>query len=843
MKRFVFLFIAFFVFLSFILIEDNSITFTKDNVSRMPNDWFFSQRAFPYNKINHKQYVKSLAYAKSMYSAREGDEAEWQFAGPENIEGRITDIELSPDNPDIVYIGTANGGVFKSVDAGLNWEAVFDDQSSLSIGDIAISNSNPEVVYVGTGEANAGGGSLAYDGTGVFKSNDSGETWQLIGLENSGSIGRMIVHPDNPDILYVAAMGSLFSDDSQGGVYKTTDGGSTWEQKLFISDSTGAIDLVIDPYNPETIYTAMWERVRRPGRRSYGGPESGIYKSVDGGENWSELTNGLPSLPEEKGRIGIDIAISDPQVLYAVYADSIGYFKGIYKTLDEGATWLDVSSDIDPGCFAAYGWWFGRLKVDPTNANIAYLIGFYLYKTENGGSSWNVISGWNVHVDQHALAINPENNEKIYLGNDGGFYSSQNAGNAWYWSESLPITQFYSCDLDEQVPGRIYGGAQDNGTNRTMTGNTDDWEMIYGGDGLRVLVDPSNNNYIYAQYQYGGLGRSTDGGESFIDAKNGISGQDRFNWNSPIVFDPQDPDVLYFGSNKLYKSTDRAQSWSAISPDLTDGQGGGNIVYNTLTTISVSPIDNDYIYTGSDDGNVWFSDDGGIIWSNISAGLPKRWVSSVAADPFDKNVVYVSLSGYRWDDYIPHVLRSADNGSTWVDVSANLPEAPVNEIVIDPTKEDYLYCATDMGVFYSKDGGNSWQPAGSALPIIVVNDLRLFDSGRQLIAATYGRGIYTLDLSVLTSEKENLSQENRIRCFPNPFSDYLNIVVSGQSTDKEYTIDIFNASGQKVKSFRGNNDKPIIWDATNSHGVKLEPAIYYLRLNNDGLSNKLVLVK
>ncbi len=841
MKKVVFALVAFFVLLSFIVLNRNSGP-AEEQLPALPNDWFFSQRAFPFKAINHEQYIKSLEYAKTMFPERAGNSPEWQFAGPENIEGRITDIEMSPDDPETVYIGSANGGVFKSADAGMNWEPIFDDQSSLSIGDIAISLSNPEVIYVGTGEANAGGGSLAYDGTGIFKSTDSGESWQFVGLENSGSIGRMVVHPDNPDILYVAAMGRLFSDGSQGGIYKTIDGGSSWEQKLFISDSTGAIDVVIDPSHPETLYASMWERVRRPGRRSYGGPTSGIYKSVDGGENWVELTNGLPSLPDEKGRIGIDIAISDPQVLYAVYADSIGYFKGMYKTMDEGATWLDISNSIDPDCFASYGWWFGRVKVDPTDANIAYLIGFYLYKTENGGSSWNVISGWNVHVDQHAVAINPENNEKVYLGNDGGFYSSQNGGNTWYWSESLPITQFYSCDLDEQVPERIYGGAQDNGTNRTMTGSTNDWESIYGGDGLRVLVDPSNNNYIYAQYQYGGLGRSTDGGESFTPADNGINGQNRFNWNSPIVFNPQNPDILYFGSNKLYKSTDRAQSWSAISPDLTDGQGSGNIVYNTLTSISVSPIDDQYIYTGSDDGNVWFTDDGGFVWSNISGGLPKRWISSVAADPFDKAVVYVSLSGYRRDDYIPHLLRSSNNGSTWVDISNNLPEAPVNEIVVDPTKEGYLYCATDMGVFYSKDGGGSWEAAGSALPIIVVNDLRLFDGGRKLVAATYGRGIYTLDLSVLTSEKENLQQENSISCFPNPFSDYLNIKISGQGLGNDYVIEVLDASGHKVKTIKGNPNNTIIWDATDERGKKQDPGAYFIRMAGKVSATKVVLV-
>lgn len=841
MKKLLPLFIIVGVFVSLIwyLLKNN----IEEKTKSYPNNWFYLQRSFPYKSINHSQYLIASKKAKTMLSQKSNTIVEWQFAGPENIEGRITDIELEPGNSQTIYVATASGGVFKTTNSTIDWAPIFDSETSMSIGDIAISQSDPNIIYVGTGEANAGGGSLAYDGTGIYKSIDAGENWNFIGLENSGSIGRMVVHPQNPDILYVAAMGRLFSDGSQGGVFKTEDGGISWEQKLFISDSTGAIDIVINPNNPDIVYAAMWERVRRPERRSYGGPTSGIFKSLDGGENWTELTNGLPTAPSEKGRIGIDISQSNPDVLYAVYADSIGYFQGMYKTMNAGDSWINAGNGIDADAYASYGWWFGRVKVDPLSYNTAYLIGFYPYKTTNGGSSWNNIATWTVHVDQHAMAIDPAENNKVYLGNDGGFYTSQNGGNSWLWNENFPITQFYTCEVDEQNPERIYGGTQDNGTNRTLTGNFDDWERIYGGDGFRVLVNPIDNNYVYAEYQYGGLGRSTNGGLSFNSATNGISGYNRFNWNSPVVFDPQNPSTLYFGSQKLYKSTDNAASWTAISGDLTNGQGDGNTVFNTLTTISVSPLDPSYIYTGSDDGSVYFTPDGGTIWNKISDDLPQRWISSVAADPFDINRVYVTLSGYRWDDYIPHVLMSEDNGENWLDISANLPEAPVNEIVVDPEKPGYLYAATDMGVYYSSSNGETWDITSTGMPIIVVNDLRLHNPSRKLIAATFGRGMYKLDLSILLNAEENQINKSKIvNCYPNPFSSKLNIEIEKESFETAF-IEITNSKGQVVKFFQHISGDKLIWDGSDNFGIQQKAGIYVVRVKTKNRTSTVKLIK
>ena len=643
------------------LIVDSPEPIQKEE--KIPNDWFFRQRAFPFEQIHHQGYLKALQQAQDLkYTSRSDSIGSWEFAGPLNVGGRLSDVEMHASDLETIYIGAASGGVFKSTDRGSTFEPIFDTALSLSIGDIALAPSDPNVIYVGTGEANAGGGSLAYDGVGVYRSGDAGDTWDYVGLENSRNIGRMVVDPEDPEVVYVAAMGNLFANSEDRGIYKTTDGGQNWERVLFVSDSTGAIDVAIHPTNPDTIYAAMWERVRRPNRRSYGGPTSGLYRSYDGGTTWQEMYNGLPTSGSQKGRIGIDISVSDPNILYVVYADQVGYFNGIYKTTDGGDSWFQTNDDNLSSAYASFGWWFGRIKVDPINPNNVFLIGFDIYRSQSGGNGWsNQSSG--VHVDQHALYVHPLNNDFVVLGNDGGLYISENGGDSWGFNYTLPITQFYTSEIDYQFPERLYGGTQDNGTNRTMSGGFDDWQRIYGGDGFYVLVDPLDNDFVYAEYQYGGLGRSTNGGLSFQGATSGIAGSDRKNWNCPLVFDPMDPSTLYFGTQKLYKSTNRAQFWNAVSDDLTGGPGPGNLAFHTLTTISVSPVNNQIIYTGSDDGVVHVTMDGGSTWTDISEGLPERWITRLAADPIEEGVVYATISGYRWDEFLPHVFRSDDYGS------------------------------------------------------------------------------------------------------------------------------------------------------------------------------------
>ncbi|NOX47632.1 MAG: T9SS type A sorting domain-containing protein [Chlorobi bacterium] len=795
------LFLSVFSFLHFIELSNNQLSKTGEK----PNEWFFMQRAFPYGEINHEAYVSSQKVAQELKTQKkkEKEAGLWELAGPLNIGGRITDVAMPENDLQTIYIGAANGGIFKSVDAGNNWDAVFDEALSLSIGDIAIAPSNPEIIYVGTGEANAGGGSLAYDGVGVYKSGDGGDTWEFAGLEGSRNIGRMVVHPTNPDILYVAAMGNLFANSPERGVFKTTDGGQNWQNVLFVSDSTGAIDIVIHPENPEILYAAMWERVRRPDRRSYGGPTCGIYKTTNGGSSWTELSTGLPSPSSDVGRIGIDISKSQPNVLYAIYADKTGYFDGIYKTTNDGGSWIQTNDGTLDNAYQSYGWWFGRISIDPTNSEVAYVIAFDTYKTSNGGNSYSNITQGDTHVDQHSLFSHPLNPSFLVLGNDGGLYISQNGGNSWTWKNNLPITQFYTCETDHQFPDRLYGGAQDNGTNRTMTGSPDDWESIYWGDGFYVLVDPENNNYVYAEYQYGNLARSTNGGNSFSSAMNGISSSDRKNWNTPVVFDPSNPSVLYYGSQRIYKSTNKAGSWSSISPDLTNGEGAGNLTYGTITTLAVSPLNPGLLYAGTDDGNVWVKDGNTSNWEFIASELPVRWVTRVAADPFDENTAYASFSGYRYDEFLPHIFRTTDKGQSWEDISGDLPEAPINDIIPDPEQDSTLYIATDVGVFVTRNDGESWELTGSNLPLAPVMDLKLHNPTRKLIAATYGRSMFAYDLfqdTILTSipnPKLEISTMD-IVLFPNPFSEKVQIKFDLRR-GRNGEILIYNSEGKNVK--------------------------------------------
>lgn len=778
-----------------------------------PNDWFFRQRAYPQGKINKTAYIEAIrerATFVNTQSLQRDENPDWIQCGPFNIGGRLTDVEMPADNNSTIYIGAAAGGVFRSYDLGQNWEPIFDDQPSLSIGDIAIAPSDPNQIYVGTGEANAGGGSLAYDGLGVFKSNDAGDSWTDVGLTNVGSIGKVLVDPNNANRVYVAAMGDLFGNNAERGVYKTEDGGTTWENTLFLNDSTGAIDLAIHPSNGDIIYAATWERIRRPNFRKYGGSACGIHKSTDGGNTWTELIgNGLPN--NDKGRIGIAIANSNPDVLYAVYADETGFFKGIYKTTNAGANWDLMPNPPSANLYSSYGWWFGKIFVDPTDEDKLFLAGIDMFRSLNGANSWtNVSSGSSIHVDQHAAYIHPLDPAMVLVGNDGGLYISNNGGgqSSWNHFQNLPITQFYTCEVDEQNPERLYGGTQDNSSMRTFTGAADEWEVIYFGDGFVTMVDPQDNSFVYTEYQYGNFAKSTAGGSpfTFSGALNGISNADRKNWNTPVVFDPSNPATLFYGSNKLYRSLNRADSWAAISGDLTNGDGNGNLIFGTLTTISVSPVDNNIIYTGADDGTVSVTTNGGDDWTIISADLPTRWISKVEAHPTDPMIAYLTISGYRYNEPLPHVFKTVNQGATWESISTNLPDVPVNDIIADAENNGWLYLATDIGVFVSFTDGNEWNLLGEGLPNTPIVDICLHRPTRTLVAATYGRSMYKANLESLTSVKNNIDLLTivELNVFPNPITAASKIYVDLQEP-APLELKIVDAQGKLVAIlFKGN---------------------------------------
>ncbi len=707
---------------------------------KKPNDWFFMQRAYPLGKIPLDQYLASLEQAKAMRAkAGDKDGIIWSEAGPTNIPGRITDIAVHPEYPNIIYAGAACGGVFKSTDNGASWTPIFDEQGTPSIGALAINPDDPQILYVGTGEANGSGDS--YPGTGIYKSTDGGSSWSHIGLEDSYHIGRIALHPKDPEIVFVAACGKLFGTNPERGIYKSTDGGTTWEQKLFISDSTAAIDVALDPTDLNTIYAAMWERLRAPDRRKVGGWTSGIYKSTDGGNSWYQLTNGLPQSADTIGRIGLSVCASSPNVVYAIYCNHPGRFMGVYKSTDYGESWTRTNDSILDGFLGGFGWYFGNLRVDPTNPNRVFVMGVDLYRSTNGGSSWSEV-GYSVHVDHHAMFISPMEPNRIYLGCDGGVYLSTNGGTAWSICTNQPSTQFYAITIDHLNPQRLYGGTQDNGTLRTLTGDLDDWEMIHGGDGFYCNVDYTNSNVIYAEYQWGWLRKSTDLGYNWYYIMDGIDYSDRRNWCTPVIMDPVDHNTLYYGSYRLYKTTDGGEWWSPISADLTDGPGGGNLTYGTITTIAVAPSNTQVIYVGTDDANVWVTTDGGDNWIDISAGLPDRWVTRVTVDPYADSVAYVTFSGHRVSSPLPHIYRTTNYGTTWQSISSNLPEGPINDVIVDPQNSSVLYVGSDVGVYITYDLGGSWEPLGTGLPITTVHDLAFHEPTRKLVAGTHGRSMF-----------------------------------------------------------------------------------------------------
>lgn len=805
-----------------------------------PGDWLFLQRAYPDGIVDPRAYEQALSFRQDQLAAQQwrtgsdGISEPWKFSGPTNIGGRITDIERTTSlTPTALFVGSASGGIFKTLDDGQNWMPVFDGASNLSIGDIALAPSNEEIIYVGTGEPNAGGGSIAYDGDGVYKSTDGGLSWEHLGLSKIGSVGRVLVHPLNPDRCFVGAMGHLFENNTDRGLYRTDDGGENWDQILYINDSTGIIDLVMHPEHPDTLYAAAWERVRRVNRLTYGGPHSGIYRSYDGGDTWEKLTTGLPTTA---GRIGLAISDSDPEILVAYIADeTTGYLKGLMKSINGGTNWSPMNQiGVDD---VPYMYWFGRIYLDPLDPEIIYVTSLEMFRSLDGGQTWE--ENFNaVHADQHVLWMDPDNPASMYLGNDGGLYHSNNRGDNYIKMNGLPITQFYTSEIDFAEPLRLYGGAQDNGTMRTLTGKEMDWNQIYGGDGFRVRVDPQNNTYVYAEYQYGNLARSVNSGNSFSSALNGISSSDRKNWNTPFILHPQDPSILYYGSNKLYRSDDRAVSWNVISPDLTGNPATVNLVYGTITSISVSPLDDQVIFVGTDVGLVQRSTDGGANWIVVSDPLPNRWVTSVTADPKDVNSAYVTFSGYRYGTNTGHIYKTENLGQDWMDISGNFPDIPINDLVVIPDR-DYLVIATDIGIYYSEDEGMSWNLMGTELPNLIITDLTYHDTEEILVAATYGRGMYTLDLTDVVSVQNEYANSVSVTASPNPARERVTLRVNLEGS-RTYSLRIYSLAGEVVRIVQtgflesGSHELTV-------HTTDLESGVYLARIvSDDGLEKGVV---
>jgi photosystem II stability/assembly factor-like uncharacterized protein len=710
----------------------------------------------------------------------------WQFLGPTNVSGRMTDTAVvTPKGKHyIIYVAGASGGVWKTLNEGTTWEPVFQHAASTSIGDVTIAPSDQDIVWVGTGEANIFRSSMA--GSGVYKSIDAGKTWQHMGLAGTYTISRIVIHPENPDIVYVAASGHEWTNNKERGVYKTTDGGKTWDNVLYIDEKTGAIDLVLDPSDSNTLYAATWQRVRKKWndpRNEPGYSGSTIYKTTDAGKTWESIVNGLPPA-KYRGRIGLDIARSNPSVLYA-FVDNYevigqwpegeldsygrprrGMIKGatVYRTDDKGKTWRQVSQDNQymQHLSATYGWVFGQMRVDPNDENKIYVMGLGLNVSEDSGKTFRSLRG--MHGDHHGLWIDPANSDYLVNVNDGGVAISYDGGSNWRtFSDNAPLVQFFNVAYDMAEPFHLFGSIQDHGSFRGIVdlsrGRNNipavEWEVAPGGEGSSHAIDPTDPNIVYSAGFYGRISRTDlrTGKQVNIVPKAGkgeppLRGQ----WVAPFIISPHNPRIIYHGMNYLFRSMNRGDIWERISPDLTynDETKIGDIQYQTIFAISESPLKFGLIYVGTDDGRVHVTQNSGKNWTEITKGLPYgKWVSRIAASAFAEGTVYMSQNGKRDDDFAAYLWKSTDYGKTWKDITNNIPCGPVNVIREDQKNKDILYVGTDLGVYVSVNGGAQWHVLANNIPTTFVHDLVIHPRDSILVAATHGRGMFAMDVSYL----------------------------------------------------------------------------------------------
>ncbi len=696
------------------------------------------QKTMPGEPLPRHAYAKAAEQALAMPHT----DGSWALVGPTNIGGRVTALTLDEHAKDVVYAAAASGGVWKSTDAGQTFATAWPDDGTQAMG--ALATGPDGTLYAGTGEVNPGGGSLTYGGTGLYASTNGGGSWTHLGLTDSGAIGAIAVDPDDPDRIFVAAAGSLFNPGGDRGVYRSTDGGVTWTRVLAgANDFTGATEVMMDPTDSSRLYAVMWDHRREPNKRSYGGVGSGVYRSTDGGDTWQRLDSLVPAGPDV-GRIGLGLAPSNPNRLYAMLSDgggSSGVFGGFFRSDNGGDSWVRLpDNEILAESQSTYAWWFAKVWVDPHNAQHVHVAGIGLPTTKNGGKTWTYDDD-SMHVDQHAMVWDPQYSNRVYLGNDGGVYRSDQGGNrAWVGAVYQPFTQFYSAAISPQDPSRYSGGTQDNGSLRSW-GHPEGFNIYLGGDGEENLINPTDKETVYACYQYGNCFRSFDGGDTLTYFGNAVTSSRR-NWFTPVQFDPVNPRVMYYGGNQLNRSTDSGRTWTVISPDLTGGPGQDAYPFGTITTHAAA-TDGATIYVGTDDGRVWITRDLGQTWTLLLSGQP--WVTRVTVAANQPGTAWVTLSGYRAGSHVPHVLRTDDFGATWTDLTGNLPQAPVNDVLIGD--DGALYVATDQGVFVSPIGGSSWSRLGTNLPMVPVDDIEYDGGTDRLVAATFGRGIYQITVN------------------------------------------------------------------------------------------------
>jgi photosystem II stability/assembly factor-like uncharacterized protein len=809
-------------------------------------------------KLTQPPYTSSVDRTKGYEQRKKLEEKSlvsdisFRSVGPTVMSGRVVDIEVDPKQPEHFYVAYASGSLWETTNNGISFTPLFDDEMVMTIGDIVI-DPHTNDVWIGSGENNSSRSS--YAGSGIYKGTKDAKgkmTFTNLGLGETHHIGRMIFHPTKRGTMWVAALGHLYSPNDERGVYKTTDGGASWKKVLFVDDNSGAVDLVIDPSNPDVLYTAIWERERRAWNFKGNGKGSGIYKSTDGGENWNKIATKGAEFPQGDGvgRIGLSVCPTDPNVVYAVLdnqfrtekkaeekgddltkddlrnmsketflglsEDKLTTFlenndfpdeydaasvirmvkrdkitplalveyledansllfdtpvKGceVYKSLDAGKTWSKMNEDKLDGVFYSYGYYFGQIRVSPSNCDHIYIFGVPILKSEDGGKTYKSLSAENVHADHHALWIDPENPKHLVNGNDGGVNISYDDGATWLKSNTPSVGQFYSVNVDMAKPYNVYGGLQDNGvwtgsktyqaSRRWHQSGRYPYKSIMGGDGMQVEIDHRDNNTVYTGFQFGNYFRvdKTTGDSEYITPHHELGQRPlRFNWQAPIHLSVHNRDILYMGSHRFHRSMNRGDEFKTMSKDLTKGGRKGNVAYGTLTSIHESPLKFGLIYVGSDDGLIHVTRDGGNSWKKISTSLEQdMWVSRVQASAHETSRVYASLNGYRWDDFKAYLYVSEDYGNTWKSIGGDLPAEPINVVKEDPENANILYVGTDHGLYVSVDRGATFMQMKKNLPATPVHDLVIHSRDNDLVVGTHGRSIYIADvehLQMLTDE-------------------------------------------------------------------------------------------
>lgn len=760
--------------------------------------------------------------------------------GPTIMSGRVVDLAVNPDKPTEFYVAYASGGLWFTNNNGISFKPVMDNSETMNVGAVAVDWKNG-TIWVGTGENNSSRSS--YAGVGILKSTDKGESWENVGLKDSHHIGSIIINKNNPNEVVVGVAGHLYSSNNERGIYKTKNGGISWERVLFINENTGIIDVSVSPVNPNILYAASWERERKAWNFDGDGEHSAIYKSTDAGENWVKLTGKQNGFPTGSGIGRIGLATFNDDVVYALldnqfrrpeekkeektglkkddfekmtveafsklknedlndylktndfdkkytaekvksmvkegnikpedlaaYLEDANYVllnsevigAEVYKSTDGGETWNKTHENYIDDVYSSYGYYFGTIAVNPSNENKIYIGGVPILKSDDGGKTFTSINQDNVHADHHIIWVNPTLEGHLINGNDGGVNITYDDGKNWMKNNQPSVGQFYAINVDYNKPYNVYGGLQDNGVwygpsdyvaskQWESTGNYP-YKMIGGGDGMQVQID-DKNKLVYSGSQFGYYYRyNLDTKERLsIHPKHQLGDSPyRYNWQTPILLSSHNQDILYMGANKLLRSMNQGETFEVISEDLTTGGKKGNVPYGTITCIDESPFQFGFMYVGSDDGYVHVTIDGGVNWTRISDNLPQElWVSRVVASQHKKNSVYVSLNGYRNDDFTPYVFVSEDKGSTWKNIANNLPNSPVNVIKEDPEDENILYCGTDNGVFVSFDKGENWQAFSKGLPKVAIHDLVIQKEAKDLVIGTHGRSIYKTNIAAL----------------------------------------------------------------------------------------------